>query len=168
MWHFYCFPGRVITEIGYLFPKAGQLGASKRRRESGVAAFLFATVFWALSLPFLVPVIVAVAVLIVHGVSTAVRPGRLSDTAKPVTHSINQGSFFSPAQPRNRAATATPEATTTDATTSDRAASRASRMAVRPQVIFSAPREVVQPVVAATGSATQRCSATVIDHCIER
>lgn len=153
MWHFYCFPGRVITEIGYLFPKSGQLGASKRRRESGVAAFLFATVFWALSLPFLLPVIVGLGVLIVHGVGIAVRPGHSSDTAKPATQSINQGSFFSPAQRQNRPVAPTPDLPTTSAFSSDRAVSPTAGTASRPQVVFSPRHEIVQPVVTATGSA---------------
>ena len=76
MWHLYCLPGRVITEIGYLFPKPGQITASRRRRENGFAVFLFATMFWVLALPFLLPVAVGIAALLIHGVGTIMRLGR--------------------------------------------------------------------------------------------
>lgn len=53
MWTLFCFPGRIIAEIGFLFPKRGQLWASARRRESAFTHFLFSIVFWTIAAFFL-------------------------------------------------------------------------------------------------------------------
>lgn len=46
MWHYYNLPGRFIAELEFLFPRRGQLWASRRRRESAIVHFLYATLFW--------------------------------------------------------------------------------------------------------------------------
>ena len=67
MWRLYCLPGRVIAEFGYLFPGRGELWASKRRRESGFAAFLFATAFWMVFAIFGLPILAGVVGGVMHG-----------------------------------------------------------------------------------------------------
>jgi hypothetical protein len=46
MKNLFLFPGKFLAEIGYLFPKRGELFATKRRRESGLVHFFYASFFW--------------------------------------------------------------------------------------------------------------------------
>lgn len=59
MWKLYCLPGRLISELGFLFPgrRSGDISATARRRENTFAHFLFATPFWLLAGPYLFAVL---------------------------------------------------------------------------------------------------------------
>ena len=46
----YCLPGRFLANLGYLFPGKGELWASRRRKDSGVVHFIYATIFYAVCL----------------------------------------------------------------------------------------------------------------------
>jgi hypothetical protein len=47
MLRLYCLPGKLVAELGFLFPGRGQIWGSARRRESRLAHFLYATAFYA-------------------------------------------------------------------------------------------------------------------------
>jgi hypothetical protein len=51
LYEFYAFPGRVLLWLQYMNPKGGMAGVakSKRRANSPIMTFLYATAFWALA-----------------------------------------------------------------------------------------------------------------------
>ncbi|MEO5706686.1 MAG: hypothetical protein ABIT10_12290 [Alteraurantiacibacter sp.] len=42
----YSFPGKLISELWYLWPKKGQIWASGRRRDHGFVHFMYSTVLY--------------------------------------------------------------------------------------------------------------------------
>lgn len=42
----YCFPGKIWTELKYLWPSSGEVSATARRRGNRFAQFVFSTVFY--------------------------------------------------------------------------------------------------------------------------
>jgi len=42
----YCLPGRLFAELGFLWHGKGGVTGSARRRESRLAHFIYATIFW--------------------------------------------------------------------------------------------------------------------------
>jgi len=141
MWNLYCLPGRIIAEIGYLFPGRGQLWASQRRRESGFAAFIFATGFWAIFCVFALPLILAA---VVSGTRNGAQDQRNRSTVEAVSHSTAAAAI--PAMPT----------TGTGEPSRDSAVAKPSpprrEQDAKSRIIFAPPHEVVQPLPATTPS----------------
>lgn len=143
MWKLYCLPGRVIAELGYLFPGKGQLWASQRRRESGCAAFLFATGFWAafgfFALPVIAPLIAAALGL---GHTGPRQNSHAAQAELPVQGASSSGVI---ATERSGSPRANTQPGVSSAPQLEEGA--------KPRVVFAPPREVVQALPAATSPA---------------
>ena len=135
MWKLYCLPGRVIAELGYLFPGRGQIWASRRRRESGFAAFLFATGFWVVFCIFVVPMIIG---MFANVGSAKHRTAPLVAAAAKVV--ALRASTTSPERPSSAATSYPGQSKPLPALDSPEAAKSVAR------VVFAAPHEVVEPL----------------------
>jgi hypothetical protein len=48
----YCIPGRLMANLGYLFPGKGELWASRRRKDNRFVHFIYSSAFYAVCLYF--------------------------------------------------------------------------------------------------------------------
>lgn len=71
MFEIYCFPGKIIAELGYLFPSRGQLWASARRRDHPLVHFIFATFLY---------IVAGFIIVAVNAPSQASHPNSAPDT----------------------------------------------------------------------------------------
>lgn len=142
MWRLYCLPGRIITELGYLFPGRNQLWASKRRRESGFAAFIFATAFWAIMFVYAWPSIKAT-------IDRSRQP--------PVSVSADAASYGSPNDEPARSSDGdlTEAKPPASATVRTKAPTFPSPAASEPTIVFGPRKEIVQPLPSTDGADTQ-------------
>lgn len=142
MWKLYCLPGRVIAEFGYLFPGRGQIWASRRRRESGFAAFLFATGFWIAFWLFIGP-------MFIGAIKNAVNAGRQTSTAATARSAGVSSLAPTPgvvAHLYQRRVDKASTQTTDSNRSSSRPALGANITADEPRVVFATPHEVVEPL----------------------
>ncbi len=145
MWKLYCLPGRALAELGYLFPGKGELWTSQRRRESGCAIFIFATIFWAIFGIFAFPMIVALSGS--HS-GTPRQASKRPPAEFPVSPSSAPDAVTG--APETRIRKEIPSA----AAPRESAAPQPERE-VKPRVVFAPPKEVVQPLPAATPPAPE-------------
>jgi hypothetical protein len=153
----------VITEIGFLFPKSGQLLASKRRKR--LRCVPFATAFWIAFFMFGLPVLLGIASGLIQGANLPLSistEGRSSGSGeKAPSYSAPPGSLD--------AGHAAPSSTRTPADARGNSSMTPQpREPVKPRIIFAPAHEVVQAIPYSSDEPLRACSGIVVDHWVEQ